>query len=249
MVNEKLLEALRAKFVGLGDDVLGLYANKVKRDGMTDDEAIASVPDLTWANLFRFYSDFRADQASKTARKNAEKDFNAKLQAENKQKADLQPLEQTGLQPQQQNQNNVQTQQQNQNNVQTQQQQKAEESVPTWAKALLEQNKQLAERLNAFETAKAVDGRRSEVANIIKDLNPSMRRAYERTPLDNLSEEQFQQLKSEIASEVKQIQDDGRGKSTIFGKPLGGNQDRQTASQTQGANSKEVEDVLSKLSL
>lgn len=239
MVNEKLLEALRAKFVGLGDDVLGLYANKVKRDGMTDDEAIASVPDLTWANLFRFYSDFRADQASKTARKNAEKDFNAKLQAMNEQKADLLPLEQTDLQPQQQT----------QNNVQTQQQQKAEESVPTWAKALLEQNKQLAERLNAFETAKTVDGRRSEVANIIKDLNPSMRRAYERTPLDNLSEEQFQQLKSEIASEVKQIQDDGRGKSTIFGKPLGGNQDRQTASQTQGANTKEVEDVLSKLSL
>lgn len=237
MVNEKLLEALRAKFDGLSDDVLGLYANKVKRDGMTDDEAIASVPDLTWANLFRFYSDFRADQASKTARKNAEKDFNAKLQTMNKQKADLQPLEQTGLQPQQQNQNNVQ------------QQQKVEESVPTWAKALLEQNKQLAERLNVFERAKTVDGRRSEVANIIKDLNPSMRRAYERTPLDNLSEEQFQQLKSEIASEVKQIQDDGRGKSTIFGKPLGGNQDRQTASQTQGANPKEVEDVLSKLSL
>lgn len=240
MVNEKLLEALRAKFVGLGDNVLGLYANKVKRPEMSEEDAIKSVADLNVADLVQFYGDFRADQASKTARKNAEKDFNAKLQAMNEQKAALQPFEQNDLQPQQQKQNNVQIQQQ---------QQKAEESVPTWAKALLEQNKQLAERLSAFETAKVVDGRRSEVANIIKDLTPSMRRAYERTPLDDLSEEQFQQLKIEIASEVRQIQDDGRGKSTVFGKPFGGSQDGKAAGQAQGANAKEVEDVLSKLSL
>lgn len=238
MVNEKLLEALRAKFVGLGDDVLGLYANKVKRDGMSDEDAVASVPDLTWANLFRFYSDYRADQASKTARKNAEKDFNAKLQAMSEQGAALQPVGETIQQPQQ-----------NPNEEDKNQQPKEAEIIPAWASALLEQNKQLAARLNAFETAKTVDGRRSEVAKIIKDLNPSMRRAYERTPLDNLSEEQFQHLKNEIASEVKQIQDDGRSKATIFGKPLGGAQDRPTASQTQGANSKEVEDVLRKLNL
>lgn len=238
MVNEKLLEALRAKFVGLGDNVLGLYANKVKRPEMSDEDAIKSVEGLTVADLVQFYGDFRADQASKTARKNAEKDFNARLQAMNEQKADLQPLEQNDLQPQQQNQNNVQTQQQ-----------KAAESVPAWAKALLEQNRQLAERLNTFEKAKTVDGRRGEVADIIKRLTPSMRRAYERTPLDNLTEEQFQQLKGEIANEVRQIQDEGRGKSTVFGKPFGGSQDGNAAGQTQGANAKEVEDVLSKLSL
>lgn len=228
MANEKLLEALRARFIGLSDDVLGLYANKMLRDYADEADAVTAAADLTWAELFRYYSDYRADQASKTARKNAEKDFNAKLQAMNEQMAGLQPLEQ----------------------AETEEKQKqAGESVPTWAKALLEQNKQLAERLNAFETAKTVDGRRSEVANIIRDLPPSMRRAYERTPLDNLSEEQFQQLKTEIAGEVKQIQDDGRGKSTIFGKPLGGAQDRQTVNQTQGASAKEVDDVLSKLSL
>lgn len=47
---------------------------------------------------------------------------------------------------------------------------------------------------------KLTASRREQLSKIISTLTPSIRKAYERTPVDTLSDEEFETLKGEISN-------------------------------------------------
>lgn len=96
--------------------------------------------------------------------------------------------------------------------------------TPSWAKALIESNKALSERLSAMEGEKVVTVRKQQLSSIVEKLPEPLRKPYARIGLKDLSDDDFNALKSEIENEVSGLLTDTRAKGAVFGRPsaLGG---------------------------
>ena len=86
-----------------------------------------------------------------------------------------------------------------------------EETMPEWAKKLVEENKTLSERLGRM------DGERITAER--KKLPENLRKPYERMSVDKLSDEEFTTLVGEITAEVDEIASSVKSKGAIFGRP------------------------------
>ena len=70
-IYEKILAGLKTKFNGVEDATLQRIASK-KSEGVTDESKVDSILEgISFQNVLESYGDFRADGASKTAKKNA----------------------------------------------------------------------------------------------------------------------------------------------------------------------------------
>lgn len=102
------------------------------------------------------------------------------------------------------------------------------DDMPAWAKTLIESNQQLSERLNRLDTERTTTARRQQLATITDKLPEALRKPYERMSVDNLKEEEFTQLLSDVTTEVNGIVSGMNAKGAVFGKPAahngGGNQ-------------------------
>ena len=65
------------------------------------------------------------------------------------------------------------------------------EQVPAWAQALIESNKTITERLNKMDGDRTTATRKQQLSTIIEKLPENLRKAYERTPVDGLTDEQY----------------------------------------------------------
>ena len=65
--------------------------------------------------------------------------------------------------------------------------------------------------------------RKQQLSTIIEKLPENLRKAYERTPVDGLTDEQFNTLVGEITTEVDGIVNDTRAKGAVFGRPAAQN--------------------------
>lgn len=106
-------------------------------------------------------------------------------------------------------------QQQSQKEVENQ------EETPAWVKELVNANKALTERLDAMEGERLSTARREKLAEVTKALPETMRKAYGRTPVENLTDEEFETLRSEITSEVEAYSKEAGQKGASFGAPRG----------------------------
>ena len=97
------------------------------------------------------------------------------------------------------------------------------EQVPAWAQALIESNKTITERLNKMDVDRTTATRKQQLQTVIEKLPEKLRNAYERTPVDGLTEEQFNTLFSEISSEVEGIVNETHVKGAVFGRPAAQN--------------------------
>lgn len=84
---------------------------------------------------------------------------------------------------------------------------------------LIEQNKQLNERLNKYEGERTTATRRQQVAEITAKLPENLRKPYERISLDSLTDEQFETLKGELTTEIDGIAAGIQSKGAVFGRP------------------------------
>lgn len=114
------------------------------------------------------------------------------------------------------------------------------EEPPAWAKGLIE-------RMDKMESERASLSRKQKLTTIIDKLPTNLRKAYERTPLDTLSDEEFNNLTSEIENEVNAIGDELKARGAIFGTPNG----KSNVSQSKGkeASDTEVNAVMDKLNI
>lgn len=205
-MKQKILEALKAKFPGVNANVLNRIADKLAKTVTTDEQVTTAIAGVTkeFIEIIESYGDSRATEAQQTAVQTYETKYGLK----DGQKIDNGGGSQGGQQ------GGTQT-------VQTQS--AGVEQVPAWAKALIESNKTITERLNKMDGDRTTATRKQQLSTIIEKLPENLRKAYERTPVDGLTDEQFNTLVGEITTEVDGIVNDTRAKGAVFGRPAAQN--------------------------
>ena len=122
-----------------------------------------------------------------------------------------------------------------------------DKSTPAWAKALIDSNKKLTERLNSIEGEKISSTRKQKLDAIIGKLPETLRKSYARTPVKDLSEEDFETLTTEISAEVEELVKDNTAKGAVFGRPVGGGQ--QSKATAKEATDEEANSVVDRFNL
>lgn len=205
-MKQKILEALKAKFPGVNANVLNRIADKLAKTVTTDEQVTTAIAGVTkeFIEIIESYGDSRATEAQQTAVQTYETKYGLK----DGQKIDNGGGSQGGQQ------GGTQT-------VKTQS--AGVEQVPAWAQALIESNKTITERLNKMDGDRTTATRKQQLSTIIEKLPENLRKAYERTPVDGLTDEQFNTLVGEITTEVDGIVNDTRAKGAVFGRPAAQN--------------------------
>lgn len=228
-MKQKLFDALKAKFPGVNANVLNRIAEKLAKTVTTDEQVTTAVAGVTQEviEIIESYGDSRATEAQQTAVQNYETKYGLK---------DGRKIDANGGAAGQDG-----------GGTTVRQQQTAQEPVPAWAQALIDSNKKLNERLDKMDGERTTATRKQQLSTVIEKLPAQLRKAYERTPVDNLTDEQFNTLVGEIANEVNGIVSEVKAKGAVFGKPsVSGGTD---TSHEGEASKEEVEGVLKKLNV
>ena len=219
-MKQKAIELLKDKFAGVADSIIERIAAKVAT-GISDEEALkAAVEKVTFQTVLESYGDSRANEAQQTAVKNYEKKYGLK---------DGKTIEQ---QPDEDEKNKKQP---------------TGDDVPAWAKAIIESNEKLKDELAQMKANKVADGRKARLNKIVEQLPESLRKAYGRTNVESLSDEEFDNLTNEVNGEVEKINGEISAKKTVFGIPMktaGG-----TATKGKEATKEETDAVVSKINI
>lgn len=200
-MKQKLFEALKARFSGVDADILDRIATMLAKTVTEESGVTTAVEGVTqeFISVIEGYGDSRATGAQKTAVANYERKHNLKDGVKVAQQQQEPPKSTEGG-----------------------------DDMPAWAKTLIESNQQLSERLNRLDTERTTTARRQQLATITDKLPEALRKPYERMSVDNLKEEEFTQLLSDVTTEVNGIVSGMNAKGAVFGKPAahngGGNQ-------------------------
>lgn len=201
-MKQKLFEALKAKFSGVDADILDRIATMLAKTVTEESGVTTAVEGVTqeFISVIEGYGDSRATGAQKTAVANYERKHNLKDGVKVTQQQQQEPPKNT----------------------------EGGDDMPAWAKTLIESNQQLSERLNRLDTERTTTARRQQLATITDKLPEALRKPYERMSVDNLKEDEFTQLLSDVTTEVNGIVSGMNAKGAVFGKPAahngGGNQ-------------------------
>lgn len=137
---EQILAGLQQKFAGVDTATLTRIATK-KAEGVTDETQVNStIEGISFQDVLTSYGDFRAGDARITAAANYEKKHNLK---------DGKPIEEP-------------------EEKKDEKKDDKKDEVPAWAQALIDSNKNLSERLTAYETEKAQAQRNSQISEVAK---------------------------------------------------------------------------------
>ena len=203
-MKQKLFDALKAKFPGVNANVLNRIAEKLAKTVTTDEQVTTAVAGVTqeFIEIIESYGDSRATEAQQTAVHTYETKYGLK---------DGQKNDATG--------GAAGGQAGSGTTVQQQQAGGAQEQVPAWAQALIDSNKKLNDRLDKMDGERTTATRKQQLSTIIEKLPENLRKAYERIPVNDLTDEQFNALVGEITTEVNGIVSEVQVKGAVFGKP------------------------------
>jgi len=214
-MKQKIIDALKAKFEGVSEQILSRIADKLAKTATTAEEVATAVEGVTIQQVLESYGDSRATEAQQTAVRNYE------------QKHGLKDGKAKGNEPEDKK-------------------KPEDEGTLQWAQSLIDANKALTERLNRLETERTSTNRRQQLSAEIAALPASLRKAYERTSIDTLTDEEFSTLLTEVKTEVTEIGDDINAKGAVFGQPNKAGA-KQTAANHKEASEAETDAVVGKL--
>ena len=207
-MKQQILTALKAKFVGVSDAILDRVATKLAQTVPTAEQVQTAVDGVTFQQVLESYGDSRATQATQTAVHNYETKYGlkdgVKVTPPETQPPVVPPVTPPVTPPA-----------------------GGAETVPAWAQAIIDSNNSLKNELAQIKTARTTETRKQQISTLIEKLPENLRKAYSRTPVDGLTDEQFTTLVGEITTEVGDIQSSIQQKGAVFGKPAaqnGGNQ-------------------------
>lgn len=204
-MEKKILDALIEKYTGVKEPILRRVAAKLAKTVENEDD-IATAVEGAFTDVLEAYGDQRATDAQKTAVANYERKHNLKDgKAVDGGKPDDEP------------------------------EQIPADDTPEWAKALIEANKSLKERLDAMDGEKRSQSRRSVIDGILEPLTEAQRRPYKHMRLEDMSEDDFSALQETIKGEVEELVNEQNARSTVFGRPaqLGKQQNNQQATDKE----------------
>lgn len=195
-MKEKLLALLKTKFPGVDNATLERIAAK-RVENVTDEAQLpAIVEGIGFQDVLQSYGDYRAGDAAQTAVRNYEKKHGLKDGMKVDDGGAPYPKTEPAPKPA-----------------------GDADQVPSWAQAIIDSNKSLAERLNKMDSERTTATRKQQLSAIIEKLPENIRKAYERTPVDGLTDEQFNTLVGEITTEVDGIAGAIQAKGAVFGRP------------------------------
>nr|DAW70447.1 MAG TPA: hypothetical protein [Caudoviricetes sp.] len=193
-MEQQILEALQTKFPGVSTSILGRMAKKLAKTVTTAEQVKTATEGVTIQQVIESYGDSRATEASNTARENAVKDYESRYGLKDGVKTTTTTA--GGEQPTG-----------GATNLNT-----GGEEVPAWAQKLIGDIAEL-------KASKTTETRTQQLHAVIGKLPESMRKAYERLPVDKYSADEFSTLLGEITTEVEGIADDTAARGGVFGKP------------------------------
>lgn len=213
-MKKQILEALKVKFSDISESILSRMAEIYAKTVTTEAEVATTVEGVTLAKLLESYGDSRATEAQRTAVQTYERKHGLR----DGQKAD-------GGEP-------------SKNPEPT----ATDPDVPAWAKALLDSNKQLAEKLANIEGEKVTGSRSQKLETIVQKLPENLRKPYSRIAVKDLTNEEFEALTAEVTTEVESIATDIAAKGAVFGRPA--TTRAQSADANKQASKEEVDAVV-----
>ena len=206
----KIFDALSEKYSGVKESILRRVAAKLAKT-VTSEDDITTAVDGAFTDVLEAYGDQRATDAQKTAVANYERKHNLKDgKAINGGEPDNEPDNTTA------------------------------DDTPAWAKALIEANKSLKERLDAMDGEKRSQSRRSIIDGILEPLTEVQRKPYRHMRLEDLSEDDFAALQQTIKGEVDEMVNEHNARGTVFSRPASGGKQQ----SSQQATDAEVDAVV-----
>lgn len=208
---QQILNALKAKFSGVSESVLSRIAKTLAKTTTTEEQVTTSVEGVSLQQVIDSYADSRATEATQTAVHNYEAKYGLKDGAKiNNQGGEQKPPTPIG----------------------------GTDETPEWAKAILEQNKTLTDRLAKMENERTTSTRKQQISSIVSKLPENLRKPYERISLDTLKDEEFATLVNEVTTEVEGISSSLKSKGAVFSRPTSGGQHK------EGELTKEQQDAI-----
>lgn len=201
-MKQKILEALKAKFVGVNANLLNRIADKLAKTVTTDEQVATAVAGVTQdiIEIIESYGDSRATEAQQTAVANYEGKYGLK---EGKPiggaSDDNKPTDKTNPKA------------------------GGAETVPAWAQAIIDSNKSLTERLDRMDGERTTSSRKQQLATIVEKLPKSLRKPYERISVETLSDDDFNALVGDVTKEVDGLVSDIKARGAVFGRPAAHN--------------------------
>lgn len=208
-MKEKILIALKAKFQGVNANVLNRIADKFSKTISTDEDITTAIAGVTQEliEVMESYGDSRATEATLTATQNYETKYGLKNGKPLKGGDDTEP------------------------NPTPNEAGGDDNTIPTWAKQLLESNKMLSERLNKMDVEHTTETRKKQLFSVYEKLPENLHKPYQRISVDTLSDDEFSSLIQEVKTEVEGLAKTIGAKGAVFGRP---------ATHNGGANRNEM---------
>lgn len=146
----KIKEALKTKFEGVEDSILDRIAEKAAKTIKSEEEVETYIKGVTFQTVLGAYGDSRATEAAKNAVTNYEKKYKVK---------NGKPVEEVEkptvtVEP------------------------SPDDDVPAWAKALIDSNKALQERMTKMDEDKTSSARKAQLETVIAGLPEPIKALY-----------------------------------------------------------------------
>lgn len=238
-MKKKILDALKAKFTGVSDKVLDRIAEKGAKTVTTEEEVTTFVNGVTFQQVLDSYGDSRATEASLKAVQNYEKKHGLK---------DGKAVEQ---EPDEEEPDDEDEEEDVEPDTKPKTKKGRKDGTPKWAKAqmeqlkaLVEQNKQLTERLNNMDAERTTKSRKQQLDKVLAQLPENLRKGYNRMSYDKLSDEDFEKLVGEVTTEVGELATATKQKGLVFGSPNAHNGGQQDAGKATAEEAKAVVDKM-----
>lgn len=191
----KIMDALKTKFDGVSDAILGRIADKLSKTAKTEEDVATLVEGVTFQQILESYGDSRATEAQQSAVANYEKKHG--LKDGKTVKAD-EPAKKV---------------KEDANND--------ADDMPAWAKALLESNKALTTRLETIEGDKTAKARKSALDKVLGKAPDKIRQRYEKdfSRMNFKDDDDFNGWIEEITPDVESIVNDYNTKGGVVTRP------------------------------
>lgn len=219
-IRKFILDALRKKFEGVDEKVLNRIARNAAKTVKTEDEATQFVEDYTIQQVIDSYSDSRVTESiSSYEKKHGLKDGKPVT-------ADDDPDEAGGKKdPDEKGKKGKGENDDPDEDGKGKKGNKEDDEMPSWARALIEGQTRLNERLDGIEKGKQADARKSKFTEIIKNAPEKFRERAEKqyARYTFKDDEDFEQYLEELAEEVEEVSTTEETKGGIVTPPKGGN--------------------------
>ncbi|MDR0864966.1 MAG: hypothetical protein LBO74_08550 [Candidatus Symbiothrix sp.] len=196
-MKQSIINALKTKFVGVSENILNRIAEKGAKTVTTEEQVATYVEGVTFQQIIDSEADSRATQATQSAVANYEKKHSLK-----EGKPIETPAPPTTPTPPKED----------------------DKTTPEWAKAIIESNKALSEKLARIEGEKTTNTRKQSLTKVLENAPEKIRQRYEKD-FERYSfkdDEDFNAWVAEITPDIEAITTEYNAKGGVVTRPKAG---------------------------